>query len=82
MLQAAAIFRSDSISVNIQLVITQFIVLEDEQSPLKIGRRAGKTLANFCSWKNTCANLSSHDVAVFLSRYDIYVPSKPLDFSY
>jgi hypothetical protein len=69
--EAAAIFRSDSISVNIQLVITQFIVLEDEQSPLKIGRRAGKTLANFCSWKNTCANLSSHDVAVFLSRNSI-----------
>lgn len=69
-LQAANLFLSESLAVDVQLVVTHLVVLETDQKDIKIGKRPQQTLTNFCSWKNSSsADLPSHDVAVFLTRY-------------
>ena len=69
-LQAATLFHSQSLSVDVQLIVTHLVILEGDQRDLRSSRRAGRMLANFCSWKNNnSADFPSHDVAVFLTRY-------------
>ncbi|XP_062509089.1 A disintegrin and metalloproteinase with thrombospondin motifs 12-like [Corticium candelabrum] len=77
MQEAAGLFRSETISTDVRLVLSYFLILEsDRESGLEITKDSKRTLKNFCRWKTTLTpSLPSHDIALLFTRNDLCIRS-------
>lgn len=72
----ATLYHDSTIGNAVNIVLVRLILLENEETNLKITHHADNTLNSFCRWQNDMnppddAHPNHHDVAVLLTRYNI-----------